>query len=180
METAGLPIPQIHLQSSYGLLNYPDLPCDYVRAGISLYGVSSSPDDRTLLQPKLRPVLALKAKVVLIREISRGETVGYNRTFRAERNSRIAILPIGYGDGLPRNLSGRPWCGSALIFFPSSGASVWISSPSTHRGRRCFRRRHRHPHRQRGKQPSSRSQCGRFSGSISNELLCRLGQGCRW
>ena len=46
-------------------------------------------------------------KVVLIREISRGETVGYNRTFRAERNSRIAILPIGYGDGLPRNLSGK-------------------------------------------------------------------------
>lgn len=162
METAGLPIPKIHLQSSYGLLNYPDLPCDYVRAGISLYGVFSSPDDRTLLQPKLRPVLALKAKVVLIREISRGETVGYGRTFRAERNSRIAILPIGYGDGLPRNLSGKAMVRISTHLLPVIGricmdqlAIDLTGADDVSVGDTA------HPHRQRGKQPSSRSQCGR-------------------
>ena len=176
METAGLPIPKIHLQSSYGLLNYPDLPCDYVRAGISLYGVSSSPDDRTLLQPKLRPVLALKAKVVLIREISRGETVGYGRTFRAERNSRIAILPIGYGDGLPRNLSGKAMVRISTHLLPVIGricmdqlaidltgvddvsvgdTAILIDNAEN--------------------SPLLAPNVAALSGSISNELLCRLG-----
>lgn len=176
METAGLPIPKIHLQSSYGLLNYPDLPCDYVRAGISLYGVSSSPDDRTLLQPKLRPVLALKAKVVLIREISRGETVGYDRTFRAERNSRIAILPIGYGDGLPRNLSGKAMVRISTHLLPVIGricmdqlaidltgvddvsvgdTAILIDNAEN--------------------SPLLAPNVAALSGSISNELLCRLG-----
>ncbi len=176
METAGLPIPKIHLQSSYGLLNYPDLPCDYVRAGISLYGVSSSPDDRTLLQPKLRPVLALKAKVVLIREISRGETVGYDRTFRAERNSRIAILPIGYGDGLPRNLSGKAMVQISTHLLPVIGricmdqlaidltgvddvsvgdTAILIDNAEN--------------------SPLLAPNVAALSGSISNELLCRLG-----
>ena len=176
METAGLPIPKIHLQSSYGLLNYPDLPCDYVRAGISLYGVSSSPDDRTLLQPKLRPVLALKAKVVLIREISRGETVGYDRTFRADRNSRIAILPIGYGDGLPRNLSGKAMVRISTHLLPVIGricmdqlaidltgvddvsvgdTAILIDNAEN--------------------SPLLAPNVAALSGSISNELLCRLG-----
>lgn len=90
----------------YGLLNYPELQCDYVRAGISLYGVASSLGDETRLRLDLRPVLALKAKVVLIRNVPKGESVGYGRAYRTARDSRIAILPIGYADGLPRNLSG--------------------------------------------------------------------------
>ena len=176
METAGLPIPKIHLQSSYGLLNYPDLPCDYVRAGISLYGVSSSPDDRTLLQPKLRPVLALKAKVVLIREISRGETVGYDRTFRAERNSRIAILPIGYGDGLPRNLSGKAMVRISTHLLPVIGricmdqlAIDLTGADDVSVGDTAIlidNAENSH---------LLAPNVAALSGSISNELLCRLG-----
>ena len=176
METAGLPIPKIHLQSSYGLLNYPDLPCDYVRAGISLYGVSSSPDDRTLLQPKLRPVLALKAKVVLIREISRGETVGYGRTFRAERNSRIAILPIGYGDGLPRNLSGKAMVRISTHLLPIIGricmdqlAIDLTGADDVSVGDTAIlidNAENSH---------LLAPNVAALSGSISNELLCRLG-----
>lgn len=176
METAGLPIPKIHLQSSYGLLNYPDLPCDYVRAGISLYGVSSSPDDRTLLQPKLRPVLALKAKVVLIREISRGETVGYDRTFRAERNSRIAILPIGYGDGLPRNLSGKAMVRISTHLLPVIGricmdqlAIDLTGADDVSVGDTAILIDNAE------NSPLLAPNVAALSGSISNELLCRLG-----
>lgn len=176
METAGLPIPKIHLQSSYGLLNYPDLPCDYVRAGISLYGVFSSPDDRTLLQPKLRPVLALKAKVVLIREISRGETVGYGRTFRAERNSRIAILPIGYGDGLPRNLSGKAMVRISTHLLPVIGricmdqlAIDLTGADDVSVGDTAILIDNAE------NSPLLAPNVAALSGSISNELLCRLG-----
>lgn len=102
---------KVHLQSSYGLLNYPGLLCHLARMGIALYGVKSSLGDVTRQKPKLLPVLSLKARVGLIREIEAGETVSYGRTFTAERHSRIAILPIGYGDGLPRNLS----CGKGRV-----------------------------------------------------------------
>lgn len=105
LEKKGIRLPKIHIQSSYGLLNYPKLKCDYVRAGVSLYGVLSSPNDKTKLNIDLRPVLSLKARVVLIRTIRKGESVGYGRAFVAKKDSIIAVLPVGYADGFPRNLS---------------------------------------------------------------------------
>ena len=107
LKKEGIRIPKIHIQSSYGLLNYPELKCSYVRAGIALYGVLSTPDAQTKLQLDLRPVLSLKTKVVLIRFVPQGESVGYGRTFVADRDSVIAILSIGYADGFPRSLSNR-------------------------------------------------------------------------
>lgn len=106
LKAAGLTIPLTHIQSSYGLLNYPELSCDYVRVGIALYGVLSTTEP-TAEEVDLQPVLALKTRVALLRDVPRGECVGYGRAFRAREDSRIAILPIGYGDGLPRILSGR-------------------------------------------------------------------------
>ncbi len=105
LKADGIPIPKLHIQSSYGLLNYPHLQCDYVRAGIALYGVLSSPNDKTRLQLQLQPVLSLKSRVALIRTVPANTFVGYGRAFYAARESRLAVLPIGYGDGLPRNLS---------------------------------------------------------------------------
>ncbi len=105
LEDRGIKIPKRHIQSSYGLLNYPEVSCDYARIGIALYGSLSSWGDKTNLQPDLLPVLSLKTKIVLIREINQGETVSYGRCFHAERNSRLAVLPIGYADGFPRTLS---------------------------------------------------------------------------
>lgn len=116
----GIKIPKIHIQSSYGLLNYPELNCDYVRAGIILYGVLSSKEDKIKLQLDLRPVLSLKSQVILIREIAKGESVGYGRTFIAMRDSRIAILPIGYADGLPRNMS----CGNGEVLLHGERAPI--------------------------------------------------------
>lgn len=105
--SSGIQVPKTHIQSSYGLLNYPELACDYVRVGIALYGVLSQPGQDTRIQADLRPVMALKSRVVLLRSVPEGETVGYGMAFTAARDSRIAILPIGYGDGLPRNLSNK-------------------------------------------------------------------------
>lgn len=116
----GITIPKIHIQSSYGLLNYPELKCDYVRTGVSLYGVLSSPDDRTKLQPDLRPVLSLKSRVILLREINKGDSVGYGRSFVANRDSLIAVLPVGYADGYPRNLS----CGKSYVLINGHRAPV--------------------------------------------------------
>lgn len=105
LKKKGIHLPKVHIQSSYGLLNYPELTCDYMRAGICLYGVLSSSNDKTKLQLDLKPVLSLKSKVVLLRTIAKGDSVGYSRAFVAKRNSIIAVLPIGYADGYPRNLS---------------------------------------------------------------------------
>lgn len=106
LEKEGIEIPKTHIQSSYGLLNYPELKCNYVRAGISLYGALDSSTNKTRLQLDLRPVLSLKSRVVLLRQVKSGDSVGYGRSFIARRDSNIAILSIGYGDGVPRSLSG--------------------------------------------------------------------------
>ena len=120
LRKGGVRIPKVHIQSSYGLLNYPEIKSDYVRAGIALYGVLSSPNDETKLKLDLRPVLSLKARVVLLRKIRKGETVGYSRAFTASRDSLIAILPIGYADGFPRNLS----CGKSIVLICGQKAPI--------------------------------------------------------
>ena len=100
-------IPPVHIQSSYGVLNYPELRCGYVRIGIALYGVLSTPNANTKLLLDLRPVLALKSKVALIRTIAAGESVGYGRSFTAQKEMKIAVISIGYADGFPRSLSNK-------------------------------------------------------------------------
>lgn len=120
LRKSGIRIPKVHIQSSYGLLNYPEIKSDYVRDGIALYGVLSSPNDETKLKLDLRPVLSLKARVVLLRKIRKGETVGYSRAFTASRDSLIAILPIGYADGFPRNLS----CGKSIVLICGQKAPI--------------------------------------------------------
>ncbi len=120
IEQSGLAFPKIHIQSSYGLLNYPELKFDYVRAGIALYGVLSSPDDKVRKPLDLRPVLSLKTKVILIRTIEKGEAIGYGRTFTASRRTKIAILPIGYADGIPRSLS----CGKGYVMINGKRAYI--------------------------------------------------------
>lgn len=105
LEQDKVKVPKIHIQSSYGILNHENLCCDYVRVGIAMYGVLSDEVDKVKNRVDLRPVLSLKAKIVLIRIIEKGECVGYGRSFVADRETKIAVLSIGYADGYPRNLS---------------------------------------------------------------------------
>ena len=113
LEADGFEIKTKHIQSSYGLLNYPDLNFSYARIGISLYGVDSSNGIVKNISVPLAPVLSLKSKIIQIRSLGAGEPVSYGRTFITERDSRIAVLPIGYADGYPRALSGG--VGSVIV-----------------------------------------------------------------
>lgn len=103
----GYRCPKLHLQSSYGVLNYPELSEDYARVGIALYGVLSTSDDTLKWRKELAPVLSLKTRVVTVRNLYAGESAGYGMQFTAKENMRIATLAIGYADGLPRALSGE-------------------------------------------------------------------------
>lgn len=107
LEKEGYSLGKIHLQSSYGLLNYTHLNFDYVRIGISLYGVYSSLYDKHHNQITLKPILSLKSQVALIKDVKKGETIGYGRTYKATKYTKIAVIPIGYADGIPRILSNR-------------------------------------------------------------------------
>lgn len=101
----GYNVGDIHLQSSYGAVNYPNLYYDYVRIGILMYGINSSLDSYCLKKLKLKPVLELKARITSIREICKNESVGYGRSYIAKEKRKIAAVSIGYADGVPRNLA---------------------------------------------------------------------------
>lgn len=103
LKLRGYPTGKLHIQASYGILNYPNLPCDYARAGIALYGVLSS-NGKTRSEVDLQPVLSVKARVAMVRQITSGESVSYGRLFTAEAPMKIAIVTIGYSDGIQRDL----------------------------------------------------------------------------
>ncbi len=94
-----------HLQSSYGLLNYPNLKYDMVRIGLLLYGVLSHKDDNTVTKLNLKPVLKLTGRISQIFEIDKDEYIGYGLDFKTKRKSKIGIISTGYADGIPREIS---------------------------------------------------------------------------
>ena len=90
--------------NSAGTLGWPRAHGDWVRPGLALYGVSPFAGE-TAAKHGLKPAMTLETTVLTVREVKRGETVGYAGAWRAERDSAIAILAAGYGDGLPRHLA---------------------------------------------------------------------------
>jgi len=88
-----------HAANSGAILNFPESYLDLVRPGLILYGLTAGSSQR--------PILSLKSRIIALRRISKGETIGYGRTFRAAGDSVIATLPFGYADGLIRRLSNR-------------------------------------------------------------------------
>ncbi|MGM0612919.1 MAG: bifunctional UDP-N-acetylmuramoyl-tripeptide:D-alanyl-D-alanine ligase/alanine racemase [Bacteroidota bacterium] len=92
-----------HISNSAAITRYPDAQFDMVRLGIGLYGVATDPS----IKDKLRNVSRLKTSISQIKYISKGETVGYSRAFKADTDMKIGIIPIGYADGLSRILSNK-------------------------------------------------------------------------
>lgn len=105
LKRLGYACQKLHLLSSYGVINYPELGGDYARVGIALYGVLSTEEDTKTLGGALTPVLSLKARVSSVRDLYAGECAGYGMAFTATHDMKIAALAIGYADGLPRSLS---------------------------------------------------------------------------
>ena len=89
-----------HTCNSGGLLDLPHAHLDMVRPGILLYGVFPSQSCRTIAG--IEPVMSVKARIAAIQTVKPGEVVGYGMRYTAATQRRIAILPIGYGDGFPR------------------------------------------------------------------------------
>lgn len=94
-----------HCANSAGILSYPQAHFDMARAGIILYGVNF--DKFTPNTLDLKPVMSLKSQVTQIKKIHKGDTVGYGRTYIAEKDRTIATVSVGYADGLPRACSGK-------------------------------------------------------------------------
>jgi alanine racemase len=94
--------PLRHLANSAATLTRPDLHFDLVRPGIACYGLNpvSVPVD-------LRPAMTFRSSVVATKWIAAGEAVGYGRTWTAEQDTTVALVPVGYADGVPRSLSNR-------------------------------------------------------------------------
>ena len=96
---------KIHLSNSAGMLLSKDFHFHMVRIGLSMYGYSPlAKIDKNLL---LKPALSLKVKVAFIRNIDKGVSVSYGGKFVSHRKTKLAVLSIGYADGVPRNLSGK-------------------------------------------------------------------------
>ena len=89
-----------HILNSSGITRFPEAQMDMVRLGIGLYGIA--PEDA--VQAQLRQVSRLVTRISQIKDIPEGDSVGYNRRWIAQRPSKIAIVPIGYADGLSRHL----------------------------------------------------------------------------
>jgi alanine racemase len=92
-----------HAANSAAVLKSPRAHLDFVRPGIALFGVQPIAGSA----PELRPVMRVRSEVVAVRELLRGQSVGYGATWTATRKSRIATVPMGYADGLSRALSNR-------------------------------------------------------------------------
>jgi alanine racemase len=101
---AGLRPTLTHVANSAGTVRFPSARFDLVRPGLALYGYNAS---AASAYTGLRPVMALKSRVVALREVAPGTRVSYGGQWTAARRSRIATLPIGYADGYTRRLSGQ-------------------------------------------------------------------------
>ena len=88
----------LHIANSHAAINYPELKYDLVRIGIALYG-----QEFTFLEQ----IISLKGRITNIRKVKKGEYVSYDRTWKAEKESLIATIPIGYADGVDRRLSNK-------------------------------------------------------------------------
>ncbi len=101
---AGLKPKWFHIGGSYGLLNKLAAGCNLVRVGRAVYGIDNMDSKLNL---KLKPALKHTSKIVQIKRIKKGDTVGYNGSFKAKKDMVIGILPLGYNDGVDRRLSDK-------------------------------------------------------------------------
>lgn len=111
LEERSVDIPLKSVSNSAGILEMPEYHYDLVRAGITIYGIYPS-DEVSRETVKLYPAMSLVSHISYIKEVESGTAVSYGGTFVTERPTRIATVPVGYGDGYPRSLSGK---GSVLI-----------------------------------------------------------------
>lgn len=119
LQIRGVEIPLRHSANSAAVLGFRDAHFNLVRPGLALYGLHSK--EEWLDKVNLKPVLDFKTKVVYLKDVEKGRSISYGRTYVTKEKTAIATLPVGYGDGYNRLLSNR---GRVLIhgkFYPVVG-----------------------------------------------------------
>ena len=114
-----------HLGNSAGALVVPEARLDLVRVGIAAYGIDPAPGIAALAGVALRPVMRLHAQLVNVKEIPAGASVSYGWTWTTQTPTTVGLVPLGYGDGIPRHAGNRAWVG-------------WSGSRVPVRGRICM------------------------------------------
>lgn len=106
----------LHICNTSGIINYPEASFDMVRSGIGLFGYANDP----IQDNKLQPVASLKTIISQLHELKKGDSVGYNRAFKATKPTKTATLPIGYADGIGREFGN----GKAGVFINGAYAPI--------------------------------------------------------
>ncbi|HRI89690.1 MAG TPA: alanine racemase, partial [Candidatus Hydrogenedentes bacterium] len=105
LDKDGIPYEMAHAANSGGVVNHEGAAFDMVRVGIMTYGVW--PSDSPPVSQVLSPVLRWESSVILVKNLEKGSSIGYGRTFTANEPLRTAIVPVGYADGYPLSLTNR-------------------------------------------------------------------------
>ncbi|MGC4949736.1 alanine racemase [Streptomyces sp. DT224] len=106
-EKAGVEPEVRHIANSPATLTVPESHFDLVRTGIAMYGISPSPELGTSADFGLRPVMTLAASVALVKQVPAGHGISYGHHYTTPRETTLALVPLGYADGIPRHASGR-------------------------------------------------------------------------
>jgi alanine racemase len=175
LEMAGLTPPLIHAANSAAAISYPSSRFSMVRTGLAAYGIYPEPRMRDAID--LVPALSFLTEVAFVKNISEGESVSYGWRWTAEHDTRIATLPVGYSDGVPRNLGlagGQviinavrcPIVGAVtmdMMMVDIGNLSVNVGDKVTLIG-------------QDGNESISPTEWADLTGSIPYEMICRLGE----
>ena len=105
LENAGVHIPMCHCANSAAIMELPRMGLDAARAGITVYGLY--PSDEVERNMKIYPAMEIRSFITYVKEVEPGTPISYGGTFVTDRPMRIATIGAGYGDGYPRNLSGK-------------------------------------------------------------------------
>jgi alanine racemase len=181
---AGHRPPMVHVANSAGAIGIPRARHDLVRCGIALYGVAPTPALAAAIADatgggRLEPVLSLRTRVTYVRDLDGGARPSYGRRRPLERRSRVATMPVGYADGVPRRLFDaggevlirgvrRPLAGSVTMdqivvdCGPADSASVEVGDEVVLIGRQ-------------GDQEITADEWAGLLGTISYEVLCDIG-----
>jgi alanine racemase len=118
---AGLEPTLRHLANSAGSLVVPEAWMDLIRVGIAAYGIDPAPGIAALAGVALRPVMRLRAQLVNVKQIPAGIGVSYGWTWIAPESTTVGLVPLGYGDGIPRHAGNRAWVGLSGSRVPVRG-----------------------------------------------------------
>ncbi len=106
IKASGISIPVIHISNSAAILELPESYYDAARAGITMYGLAPS-DEVDIEKSGLRPALSLYSTLTYVKTVHAGQSISYGGLFTAKSDMKVATVPLGYGDGYPRLLTGK-------------------------------------------------------------------------